>query len=218
MRAWLVLLLVVGCAEAEDDTGLVITADGGADTAAVDTGSGPTDTGTLPEDSSTEDVVVDTGPCKLVINELQTNDGASGAADFVELHNSCDTAKSVGGYKLVYRSGSGTTDTIIFTFSSGASVPAKGYLVLGGSAFSGSKDGTLTSGLNDTGASVGLRDTSDALVDSVGYGTATGVLVEGTVAPAPGSAKSIARTPNGADSDNNASDFKVATPTPGAAN
>ncbi len=220
MRAWFLLVLIAGCAEAEDDTGLKITADGGADTAVVDSAA-PSDTATMPGDTSTEDAVVDTGPCKLVINEVQTGDGSSGGADFVELHNSCDSAKSIGSYKLVYRSGSGTTDSVVFTFGSGASVPAKGYLVVGGSAFTGSKDGTLTSGLNNTGASVGLRDASDGLVDAVGYGTGTGVLVEGTAAPAPGDStppKSIARTPNGADSDNNATDFKVATPTPGAAN
>jgi hypothetical protein len=163
----------------------------------------------------------DAGPCKLVINEVQTGDGTSGNADFVELYNGCAAAASIGGHKLVYRSASGTTDVVLFTFAAGATVPAKGFRVIAGVAFGGSSDGALASGLAGGGASVALKDESDAVIDSIGYGTGTGVFVEGSAAAAPGDsspAKSLSRQPDGADTDDNANDFKVGTPSPGAAN
>jgi uncharacterized protein len=219
MRVWLISVMVfAGCAQAEEPP--VLSGDSASE-AASDTSSPRPDTAEPTDTTIEEDVVTDTGPCKLVINELQTGDGTSGNADFIELHNSCDSAKAIGNYKLVYRSNTGTTDTVLFTFASGTTIPGKGYRVLGGSAFTGSKDGALPSGLSVGGGSVGLRDAADMLLDSVGYGTGMGILIEGTAAAAPGDvtpAKSIARSPNGMDTDNNASDFKVTTPTPGAAN
>lgn len=224
MRSLLVFLVfLLGCATAEDDTGLVVKTDAATDSASpTDTGA-PVDTGTPDEDAAidTASPPTDTGPCKLVINELQTGDGTSGNADFVELYNGCGTAASVGKFKVVYRSSSGTTDTVLFTFADGASISPKGFRVLGGMAFTGSKDGALASGLAVGGGSVALKDDGDSVVDSVAWGSGTGIFVEGSAAPAPGDttpAKSLARTPDGADSDNNASDFKVSNPTPGAAN
>ena len=152
---------------------------------------------------------------------MQTGDGSSGNADFVELFNSCASSTSLASYKLVYRSSSGTSDVVVWTFGSSASIEGRGYVVIGGSVYGGSTEGTLSSGLSVGGAGIALRDASDALIDSVGYGSATNAFIEGAAAPAPGDStppKSIARKPNGRDSDNNATDFTVADPTPGAPN
>src|SRR5262249_13809404 len=100
---------------------------------------------------------------------------------------------------------------------------AGAYRVLAGSGFAGAHDGTLASGIAESGA-VGLRDTSGALVDSVAWGSATAsAFCETDAAPAPPTAAapglSIERLPNGADTNDNAHDFAVgAAPTPGAAN
>ena len=60
---------------------------------------------------------------------------------------------------------------------------------------------------------------SNLIVDSVGYGTATNIYVEGTVIAAPASASSIRRRPNGTDTNDNSVDFTVTTtPTPGVTN
>lgn len=222
MRTLFLLLIVfgAGCATAVDDLGRPITTD-----AAIDTVT-PTDTLVAPKDTAVEDTLVaevagETGPCGLVINELQTGDGSSGAADFVELYNSCASSQSLANHKLVYRSSAGTTDVVVWTFDASATIAGRGYVVIGGSAYGGSKEGTLSSGLAVGGGGIGLRDASDALVDSVGYGSATNAFVEGTAAAAPGDstpAKSIARKPNGKDSDDNSADFVVSDPTPGAPN
>jgi len=63
-----------------------------------------------------------------------------------------------------------------------------------------------------------VRDNNNALLFSMGWGTANNTFNKGTAAPAEGSGKSIARTPNGANSGNDHVDFKSATPTPGVAN
>ena len=67
---------------------------------------------------------------------------------------------------------------------------------------------------------VGLLDDTGTLVDSVAYGTVTGgSYKEGTAAVGPASGGSIGRSPNGADSNNNKTDFKAyGTPSPGIAN
>ena len=117
----------------------------------------------------------------------------------------------------MYRSATGTSDVVIHTFAAGTTVGSKGYLVLAGSAFSGASDGALSSGLAAAGASIALKTDTDSVLDSVAWGTGTGIYVEGTAAPAPGDstpAKSIARTPNGADTDDNLTDFKAETAKP----
>lgn len=219
-HAVLFTALLSACATADADPYSSLPTDAARDSVATETSTDSAaveDTGAPTEDTATS---ADTGPCKLVINEVQTGDGTSGNADFIELYNGCGASTSLKDYKLVYRSSSGTTDTVLFTFGS-VTLAGKGFHVLGGTAFSGSKDSSLPSGLAVGGSSVGLRDASGALIDSMGYGSATGMLVEGTAPAAPGDltpAKSLARKPDGVDTDNNASDFKVSSPTPGAAN
>jgi hypothetical protein len=56
-------------------------------------------------------------------------------------------------------------------------------------------------------------------VDSVGYGDATNEFVEHVAAAAPPEGSSIGRSPDGADLDNNATDFVLlGAPSPKAAN
>ena len=74
-------------------------------------------------------------------------------------------------------------------------------------------------GLAGTGGGVGIRSANGTLVDSVGYGKATNALVEGSAAAAPAAGSSIERTPDGDDTNANATDFTIAnTPTPRATN
>src|SRR5262249_38081428 len=106
---------------------------------------------------------------------------------------------------------------------SSETVAAGTYLVYSGTGFTGPSDGALLSGVAADGA-VGLRDASGVLIDSVAWGGAAGGFAEGgSAAPYPPTVNSPgnsdARIPNGADSDNNAHDFQVATtPTPRAPN
>jgi hypothetical protein len=161
----------------------------------------------------------------LKVNEVMTGTSDSASNEFVEIFNASDSAVDIGGYKLVYRSATGTSDVSLATVPAGTTLAAHGFYLFGGSGYGGppTPNQTFSSGLASTAGGVGLREPSGVLVDSVGYGaTAANGLVEGSPAPAPPSVerpgKSAARLPDGHDTNDNSVDFVVTTPTPGAAN
>lgn len=187
--------------------------DSGTDTAVVDSG---TDTGVT--DSATSSDSSDAAPvgCHLVINEVQTRSVASGIDEFVEIYNPCDVELPLAGWKLAYRSAAGTSESnLVTSFAAGAKVVAKGFFIAAnvGGSFAAGADATFTSGIADDG-SVGLRNTTGTLIDSVGWGTAaaTNPFVEKAAAPGPASGASISRMPKGTDTDDNSSDFKSTSP------
>lgn len=155
---------------------------------------------------------------KVVINELMSNGPEN--AEFVELYNAGTCAASIGGWKLLYRSSGNSAGPALHTFEAGESIDAKSFLVIGTDKFTGKKDATMSSGLGNNGGQVGLVDDADKLVDGVGFDDATsGDYTEKKPAPNPLANASIARKADGADSDDNAADFKTAaTHSAGAAN
>jgi hypothetical protein len=159
------------------------------------------------------------------VNEVQTGTAHSAADEFVELSNTGTAAVDIGGWKVVYRSASGASDTTLVTIPAGTSLAPGGFYLLGGSEYSGAAaaDLSFSPGLAATGGGVGIRDASGTLVDGVGWGTAANALVEGSPAAAPPATaapgSSVARLPDGHDTDSNAADFTVTpTATPRAAN
>ena len=109
--------------------------------------------------------------------------------------------------------------------SLGTTLPAGRFYLLGGSGYAGAAtaDQSFAAGLAGTGGGVGIRDTAGVLVDSVGWGTAANALVEASPAPAPPATaapgSSIARIPDGHDTNANAADFTVSSSaTPRGAN
>jgi hypothetical protein len=166
----------------------------------------------------------DGGMCHPVINEVQTASttaGTGGNDKWVEIYNPCGT--SLTGWKLEYLSASGTTPIPLYTFTAANSNP---YLVIAytSATVEGgvTPDGKWTAGaLSKSGGAVALLDSGGKKIDSVGWATvsSSNAYLEGTAAPNPPAGKSIARHPDGADSDVNSADFKVASPpTPRAAN
>lgn len=159
---------------------------------------------------------VPTTHCAPVINEVQTGSIASASDEFIELFSPCATTLSLAGWRLTYRAAANATPLTAtetaLAMLDGLTLAPGGYLVLGGAAFHGRADGATSGGLAAAGGGVGLRDAAGALVDSVGYGTATNVFVRGAPAPqAPTTspAGSIGRIPNGVDTGVNARDFRV---------
>ena len=159
------------------------------------------------------------------VNEVATGTTVSAADEFVELVNVGTIAADVGGWKLAYRSAAGTSDTTLATIPPGTTIAPGGFYLFGGSAYAGARaaDQSFSTGLAATGGGVGIRDANGALVDSVGWGTATNAFVEGVAAAAPPSTAppgaSIVRKPDGHDTDSNSADFSIATTaTPRAAN
>jgi Lamin Tail Domain len=123
----------------------------------------------------------------LRVNEFSTGTTASATDEFVEIVNAGASTVDVGGYKLAYRSGAGTSDVALATVPDGTMLAAGAFYLLGGSGYAGSKgpDQTFSAGLAGTAGGLGLRDPTGKLVDSVGYGTATNAFVETHAATAP---------------------------------
>ena len=164
------------------------------------------------------------GSASICINEFSVGvEGALGD-EFVEIVNVGTAAADLSGWKLVYRSGAGTSDVSLGTLADGTTLAAGGFFLFGGSGYSGAHpaDKSFSAGLASTAGGVAIKDADGNIVDSVGWGDATNAFVEGTaaaaptIAPAPG--KSDARHPNGHDTDANSADFAIGDPTPGASN
>jgi hypothetical protein len=152
------------------------------------------------------------------VNELMTGGASSASEELVEVVNPCTVPLALEGARLLYQSASGATQRTLVTWEAGMVLAPGARLLYATSLFPGPADGSFAAGLSGTGGGVAVADAAGALVDGVGYGTATNDFVEGTVAPAPAAGSVIARIPDGADTDDGASDWQETAPTPGAAN
>lgn len=151
-------------------------------------------------------------PQGFKINEISP-DGALGASDeFVELYNAGTCSAALSGWTLKYSSASGSTPATRWTGATTDSIAPGAFFVIGGSAFAGTKQGTLTSGMAAGGGGVGLFDAVSTQRDAVAYGTLSTPshpFVEGTPTPTIPSDTSAARVPDGTDTDSNSADFVV---------
>jgi lamin tail-like protein/collagen triple helix repeat protein len=159
------------------------------------------------------------------VNELATGTTSSATDEFVELFNAGAAPADLSGYKLVYRSGAGSSDVSLATIPDGTTLAPGAFYLFGGSGYAGAKtpNQAFSAGIAAAAGGVGLRNAAGTLVDSVGYGTATNTLVETRPAPAPPTTaapgSSDIRLPDGTDTNDNGADFTItAAPTPGAPN
>jgi len=165
------------------------------------------------------------GTSALRVNELMTGSTGAAANEFVEIVNTGTAAADIGGFRLAYRSGAGTSDVTLATVPAGTTLAAGGFYLFGGSAYAGTRapDQSFSAAIAATAGGVALRDSAGAIVDSVGYGDAVNAFVEGHPASAPPATatpgSSAIRLPDGHDTNDNAADFSVsASPTPGSSN
>ena len=148
------------------------------------------------------DVIVDLigyfgfAPPALVINEFETR-GAGGTQDcFVEVFNPSSVAAWFAGWDLVYRDAGATIDTVHNIVPAGTAIPAGGYFLFTGSAYTGGVPtgvGQLTlaaCSMATGGGALALRLPDGSLFDSVGYGTANNAFVEVAATGAPTLSKS----------------------------
>jgi uncharacterized protein len=169
----------------------------------------------------------------VVVSQVYGGGGNSGATltnDFIELYNRGSTAVDLTGWSVQYASATGSTWQV--TPLSGSIAPGRYYLVqeapgAGGTQPLPTPDASGTIPMSATAGKVALRTTTTALTcslsctteaavrDFVGYGS-TATSFEGS-GPAPGLSNTTAalRLDDGAqDSDDNAADFAVGSPTP----
>jgi hypothetical protein len=173
----------------------------------------------------------------VVISQVYGGGGsATGTynADFVELHNISTTSQDISGYKIMYGSNSGnlgSSATNVFTFPANTIMSAGGYLLLATAAGTGlaplpiTADYTFTLGIGGTngkiifGTAALVSNTTYAaqpagtVIDFVGYGSANES--ESVAVSALSSTNAAIRKNNGCtETNNNFSDFDVATPNP----
>lgn len=169
----------------------------------------------------------------IVISEAYVNGGSGGASytnKFVELYNPTSAAISLGGDTLQYRAPTSTvTPGGSQVFALTGSVPAHGHFLIQLPS-NGANGSALPTPDLDTGASVnpgsgggtlyiaasttGVLPTAASVIDKIGWGTSNSP--EGTAASGNSVVLSYQRSATGTDTDNNAADFTVATPTPQA--
>ena len=154
----------------------------------------------------------------VVINEVYGGGGNSGAKfnkDFVELYNPTDQPIDVTGWTIEQRSTGGNVGN---THTLSGVVPAKSTFLItstpgsNGDAITDADDTTAKFNFSGKGAIAVLLDANNTEVDLVGWGSAS--RAEGAPADGTANATSIQRATLGVDTDNNAADFEVATPTP----
>jgi len=158
------------------------------------------------------------------INEFSVGvEGALGD-EFVEVANTGTAASDLAGWKLVYRSGAGTSDVSLGTLADGTTLAAGAFFLFGGSGYAGAHpaDKSFSAGLASAAGGVAIKDADGNIVDSVGWNDATNAFVEGATAAAPPIApppgKSDGRHPNGHDTNVNSADFTIGDPTSGISN
>src|SRR5688500_13840126 len=136
MRKILLIALVAGCAKSEETP-----AKGERDAAPIEE---PAPTGDPPieepppqqtQDSGAPDAA-ETCTTKVVINEVMPY-GEAAADEFIELYNPNGCAVALDGHKISYKSMAGVpaNGAPLHAFAAGASIPAKGWFVIGTTAF-----------------------------------------------------------------------------------
>ncbi len=158
----------------------------------------------------------------FVVSQFQSA-GGSANDEFIELHNVSSNPADLNGYRLVYRSATGTNDVAFVEWTTSTIVAPGGYYLIASTGY----DGTVTPNLiyNPTtcacsmgaaGGGLAIRNgavNSGVIVDSVGYGTATNAFIETTVTGAPAANAGQIRANNGCqDTDNNSNDFSTLNP------
>jgi len=158
----------------------------------------------------------------VVISEFRTR-GTNGASDeFIELYNNTGNSIDIGGWKIKGSNNSGSSVTTRLTVNAHTTIPARGHFLAINSAssgYSGTVAGNQTFGVgiaDDGGIALTMPD--DAIVDQIGLSSGS-AFKEGTILqPLTITAnQSYERKPGGAsgstqDTDDNASDFQLRTP------
>ena len=168
------------------------------------------------------------GHASVVINEIDYDQPGSDIAEFVELYNSDSHPVTLDGYTLELVNGSNGSAYHSFDLS-GLFIAADDYLVLCSNTPAVSNCSTeVATGSwiqnGGTGGDAVALLLGAILLDSVAYegiGSYLGPYAEGgSYADADSGSlpMSIARLPNGLDTNNNASDYSSACLTPGSAN
>jgi hypothetical protein len=165
----------------------------------------------------------------LVISQIQVAGGVTGD-EFIELYNPTVAPISLIGLSLQFKDNQGgvwSAHALGLGASGVTSVPARGWVLVGGTAYDGTvtADETMSLSLTETRGQVVLASTTAGLsstcptaniIDKVGWGTSNCFEGAGPTS-APSANNSVLRKPggtcgNGTDTDTNSADFAAQTP------
>jgi phosphatidylserine/phosphatidylglycerophosphate/cardiolipin synthase-like enzyme len=113
----------------------------------------------------------------VVISEFATRGPTSATDEFVELYNPTSAAISLSGWKLQYKSATGTSWSDRAVLPSSASIPAHGFFLIANQTYIGTVTPDYTSSLWNSGSGMAdngnerIIDGSSVEVDKVGWGT-----------------------------------------------
>ena len=141
--------------------------------------------------------------------------GTEADSEMVELYNPTGAAINIGGWDIGYKTATGSSWSSVATIPAGETIPAYGYYLIGGDKISPTPDKIDTSlGFSASGGHIALRNSSNQIIDKIGYGNANDP--EGDTIAAPGIDKSLERKSNGSDTqgngyetNNNSADFTI---------
>lgn len=150
---------------------------------------------------------------KIVINEMYYDSPGEDHGSFLELRGT--PGSSINGFSIQTFNNKGTqTNTIKLD----GSFSKTGYFVISqDNTVAGANQINEAANLVNKGGAVQLTNGS-SIVDAVAYGNAGKAKGEAQAAKDTPSGSSLARIPDGTDSDNNAKDFMISKPSPGIAN
>lgn len=160
----------------------------------------------------------------LVISQVQAGGAVNAADEFIEIHNNGATAVDLNGYRVVYRSATGTNDVGPMAVWTTTTIIQPGqYMLIASTGYDGGVPFDFEYNPNECACSMGAAgggvairlgaSNTGTIIDSFGWGTATNAFVEVAASAAPGNDNSKVRSNNGcADTDNNSSDFSTLTP------
>ena len=154
----------------------------------------------------------------LVISEFRPRGPAGGNDEFVELFNPTGSAVDIGGWKILGSNNAGTNSVRATVPVSTVLGPGCYFLATNtaASGYSGTVAGnvTYTTGITDDGG-IALTRSDNSMVDQVGM-SAGSAFGEGHALASFGATnadRAYARTPtSGSDTDDNAADFVMTTP------
>jgi predicted extracellular nuclease len=163
----------------------------------------------------------------LVINEIDYDQTGTDTGEYIEIKNVSSGTIELDPYAVRLVNGANNTIYGTIDLPAGGLAAGEHYVICGNSANVANCDLDVTPDVdrvqNGAPDAVALIGPGDAIVDTVSYEGATAApYTEGTNgAPADNNVDantSIARQPDGCDSDDNELDFQYGTGTPGAAN
>ncbi len=156
---------------------------------------------------------------ELVINEIDYDQVGADADGFVEIYNAGTDAADLTGHALVFVDGSDGQEYLRKPLT--GTLAAGAYLVVAAEAQNGAPDGVaLLDGDKDLLDALSYEgEIAAATIDGQTYDLVEGTALPGSVADSNTVAGSLARIPNGSDTDDAASDWEFTTTvTAGAAN